>query len=139
MTSQNVCCEKYLSHKNTNGQIIFSRFVADCARLDILQACRNFNNSGSCVPLCPQTLIYNKHTFKMEPNPNAKYQYGSICVAQCPSESPHTLLYAHTITQTHSVLHDVFVITFSRSSSCYTVVKCCLYLNLPTYVLVCIF
>uniref|UniRef100_A0A8C3A286 Receptor protein-tyrosine kinase n=1 Tax=Cyclopterus lumpus TaxID=8103 RepID=A0A8C3A286_CYCLU len=47
-------------------------------------ACRNFNNSGACVPLCPQTLIYNKHTFKLEPNPNAKYQYGSICVAQCP-------------------------------------------------------
>ncbi|KAM9859780.1 receptor tyrosine-protein kinase erbB-3a [Aulostomus maculatus] len=47
-------------------------------------ACRNFNNSGSCVPQCPQTLIYNKLTFKLEPNPNAKYQYGSICVAQCP-------------------------------------------------------
>uniref|UniRef100_A0A3Q3JPD8 Receptor protein-tyrosine kinase n=1 Tax=Monopterus albus TaxID=43700 RepID=A0A3Q3JPD8_MONAL len=47
-------------------------------------ACRNFNNTGSCVSLCPQTLIYNKHTFKLEPNPNAKYQYGSICVAQCP-------------------------------------------------------
>uniref|UniRef100_A0A8C4F2R1 receptor protein-tyrosine kinase n=1 Tax=Dicentrarchus labrax TaxID=13489 RepID=A0A8C4F2R1_DICLA len=64
-------------------------------------ACRNFNNSGSCVPLCPQTLIYNKHTFKLEPNPNAKYQYGSICVAQCPSESPHTLPYTHMLTQTH--------------------------------------
>ncbi|XP_033482825.2 receptor tyrosine-protein kinase erbB-3a isoform X1 [Epinephelus lanceolatus] len=48
-------------------------------------ACRNFNNSGACVPLCPQTLIYNKHTFKLEPNPNAKYQYGSICVVQCPT------------------------------------------------------
>lgn len=48
-------------------------------------ACRNFNNSGSCVPQCPQTIIYNKHTFKVEPNPNAKYQYGSICVAQCPT------------------------------------------------------
>ncbi|KAL0978362.1 hypothetical protein UPYG_G00169500 [Umbra pygmaea] len=48
-------------------------------------ACRNFNNSGSCMPQCPQTLIYNKHTFKLEPNPNAKYQYGSICVAQCPT------------------------------------------------------
>ncbi|XP_030634040.1 receptor tyrosine-protein kinase erbB-3a [Chanos chanos] len=47
-------------------------------------ACRNFNNSGSCVPQCPQALIYNKHTFKLEPNPSAKYQYGSICVAQCP-------------------------------------------------------
>ncbi|CAG5981670.1 unnamed protein product [Menidia menidia] len=49
-------------------------------------ACKNFNNSGSCVPQCPQTLIYNKHAFKMEPNPNAKYQYGSICVAQCPTK-----------------------------------------------------
>ncbi|XP_041836409.1 receptor tyrosine-protein kinase erbB-3a isoform X2 [Melanotaenia boesemani] len=48
-------------------------------------ACKNFNNSGSCVPQCPQTMIYNKQTFKMEPNPNAKYQYGSICVAQCPA------------------------------------------------------
>ncbi|KAJ7999155.1 hypothetical protein DPEC_G00212470 [Dallia pectoralis] len=47
--------------------------------------CRNFNNSGSCMPQCPQTLIYDKHTFKLEPNPSAKYQYGSICVAQCPS------------------------------------------------------
>lgn len=48
-------------------------------------ACRNFNNSGSCVRQCPQALLYNKNTFKMEPNPNAKYQYGSICVAECPS------------------------------------------------------
>ncbi|CDQ74713.1 unnamed protein product [Oncorhynchus mykiss] len=55
-------------------------------------ACRNFNNSGSCVPQCPQTLIYNKHTFKLEPNPSAKYQYSSICVAQCPSESTHSML-----------------------------------------------
>uniref|UniRef100_A0A673CRL7 Receptor protein-tyrosine kinase n=1 Tax=Sphaeramia orbicularis TaxID=375764 RepID=A0A673CRL7_9TELE len=47
-------------------------------------ACRNFNNSGPCVRQCPQALLYNKNTFKMEPNPNAKYQYGSICVAQCP-------------------------------------------------------
>ncbi|TMS19060.1 Receptor tyrosine-protein kinase erbB-3 [Larimichthys crocea] len=48
-------------------------------------ACRNFNNSGPCVPLCPRALIYNKHKFKLEANPNAKYQYGSICVAQCPT------------------------------------------------------
>uniref|UniRef100_A0A8B9M2N1 Receptor protein-tyrosine kinase n=1 Tax=Astyanax mexicanus TaxID=7994 RepID=A0A8B9M2N1_ASTMX len=48
-------------------------------------ACRNFNDSGSCVPQCPQGLIYNKVTFRLEPNPNAKYQYGSVCVAQCPT------------------------------------------------------
>lgn len=50
------------------------------------QACRNFNNSRSCVPQCPQALIYNKETFKLEPNPNAKYQYGTICVSHCPSK-----------------------------------------------------
>ncbi|KAM9752979.1 receptor tyrosine-protein kinase erbB-3b [Menidia menidia] len=48
-------------------------------------ACRLFNDSGACVPQCPQTLIYNKQTFQMETNPNAKYQYGSICVSQCPA------------------------------------------------------
>lgn len=66
-------------------------FASDGDVCYILQACKNFNNSGSCVPQCPQTLIYNKHTFKMERNPNAKYQYGSICTAKCPSESPHIL------------------------------------------------
>lgn len=48
-------------------------------------ACRHFNDSGACVPQCPQTLIYNKQTFQMETNPNAKYQYGCICVSQCPT------------------------------------------------------
>ncbi|XP_005165758.1 receptor tyrosine-protein kinase erbB-3a isoform X1 [Danio rerio] len=47
-------------------------------------ACRNFNNSGSCVSQCPRADIYNKVTFKMEPNPNAKYQFGSMCVSHCP-------------------------------------------------------
>lgn len=48
-------------------------------------------------------LIYNKYTFRVEPNPNAKFQYGSICVAQCPREylrmlpcSQHLLLSSQT-------------------------------------------
>ncbi|KAK5872340.1 hypothetical protein PBY51_013053 [Eleginops maclovinus] len=78
-----------------NGRC-FGRNPSDCCHIECAGgctgsldtdcfACRNFNNSGACVPLCPQNLIYNKHTFKLEPNPNAKYQYGSICVAQCPT------------------------------------------------------
>ncbi|XP_048784590.1 receptor tyrosine-protein kinase erbB-3 [Lagopus muta] len=47
-------------------------------------ACRHFNDSGACVPLCPQPLIYNKLTFQLEPNPDTKYQYGSVCVRSCP-------------------------------------------------------
>ncbi|KAM6112290.1 LOW QUALITY PROTEIN: receptor tyrosine-protein kinase erbB-3 [Phoenicopterus ruber ruber] len=45
-------------------------------------ACRHFNDSGACVPLCPQ-LIYNKLTFQLE-HPDTKYQYGGICVRSCP-------------------------------------------------------
>lgn len=37
-------------------------------------------------------LIYNKYTFRLEPNPNAKFQFGSICVAQCPRQYPPRLL-----------------------------------------------
>lgn len=50
------------------------------------QACRHFNDSGACVPRCPQPLVYNKLTFQLEPNPHTKYQYGGVCVANCPRE-----------------------------------------------------
>ncbi|KAE8626456.1 hypothetical protein XENTR_v10006636 [Xenopus tropicalis] len=46
--------------------------------------CRHFNDSEACVPHCPQPLIYNKLTFQLEPNPDAKYQYGGSCVKSCP-------------------------------------------------------
>ena len=82
-----------------------------------VQACRNFNNSGSCVPQCPQTLIYNKHTFKLEPHPSAKYQYGSICVAQCPSESTHSMLYPPHLTGQLLVLIMTIMTTFNLSIS----------------------
>ncbi|XP_015264180.1 PREDICTED: receptor tyrosine-protein kinase erbB-3 [Gekko japonicus] len=47
-------------------------------------ACRNFNDSGACETLCPLPLIYDKLTFQLEPNPDTKYQYGGICVKNCP-------------------------------------------------------
>ncbi|XP_056158077.1 receptor tyrosine-protein kinase erbB-3-like isoform X2 [Lampris incognitus] len=71
--SPSECCHKECAG-GCNGPLDTDCFV-----------CSNFNNSGSCVSQCPQTLIDNKHTFKLEPNPSAKYQYGSICVAQCPT------------------------------------------------------
>ncbi|ETE68958.1 Receptor tyrosine-protein kinase erbB-3, partial [Ophiophagus hannah] len=47
-------------------------------------ACRHFNDSGACETLCPQPMIYNRLTFQLEPNPDAKYQYGGVCVKNCP-------------------------------------------------------
>ncbi|XP_076012565.1 receptor tyrosine-protein kinase erbB-3a [Genypterus blacodes] len=77
-----------------NGRC-FGRSPSECCHMECAGGCTgrqetdcfvcgNFNNSGSCVHQCPQTLIYNKTTFRIEPNPNTKYQYGSICVSQCP-------------------------------------------------------
>lgn len=97
-----------LKHPRQKNEHTVNLFIK-CVIHHWLQACRKFNNSGSCVPLCPQTLIYNKHTFKLEPNPNAKYQYGSICVAQCPSESPHMLPYSTEIPQNFFYLRFFFL------------------------------
>ncbi|MCJ8741867.1 hypothetical protein PDJAM_G00075710 [Pangasius djambal] len=47
-------------------------------------ACQHVSHLGACVPHCPQSHIYNKHTFQLEPNPDAMYQYGSICLHKCP-------------------------------------------------------
>ncbi|XP_076840273.1 receptor tyrosine-protein kinase erbB-3b isoform X2 [Brachyhypopomus gauderio] len=47
-------------------------------------ACQHVNHSGACVPQCPQPLIYNRQTFQLEPNPDAMYQYGSVCMHKCP-------------------------------------------------------
>uniref|UniRef100_A0A8C4WQQ7 receptor protein-tyrosine kinase n=1 Tax=Eptatretus burgeri TaxID=7764 RepID=A0A8C4WQQ7_EPTBU len=47
-------------------------------------ACKNFNNSGACVDHCPPPMIYNRITFQLEENPDAKYSYGSICIKECP-------------------------------------------------------
>lgn len=47
-------------------------------------ACRHVNYSGSCVPHCPWPVVYNQQTFQVEPNADAMYQFGSICVPKCP-------------------------------------------------------
>ncbi|KAM8977527.1 receptor tyrosine-protein kinase erbB-3-like [Pelodytes ibericus] len=47
-------------------------------------ACRQFNNDGACVPHCPLLLIYNQLSNRLEPNPDAKYQYGGTCIKSCP-------------------------------------------------------
>ncbi|KAM9408215.1 receptor tyrosine-protein kinase erbB-3-like [Pholidichthys leucotaenia] len=47
-------------------------------------ACRNFRNLVSCVAQCPHALT-DKQAFKMALNPDAKYEYRSTCVPQCPT------------------------------------------------------
>ncbi|XP_069761509.1 receptor tyrosine-protein kinase erbB-4-like isoform X2 [Narcine bancroftii] len=48
-------------------------------------ACKRFNDSNSCVPVCPQPLIYNKQSYQLERNPDTKYMYGAFCVKSCPA------------------------------------------------------
>ncbi|XP_052397274.1 receptor tyrosine-protein kinase erbB-3-like [Carassius gibelio] len=71
-TNPNECC-----HTECAGGCIGPRDT-DCF------ACRHVNHSDACVPHCPWPLVYNRHTFQLEPNSEAMYQYGSICVPKCP-------------------------------------------------------
>ncbi|XP_053338604.1 receptor tyrosine-protein kinase erbB-3b [Clarias gariepinus] len=48
-------------------------------------ACQHVKHLDACVLQCPRSLIYNKHAFRMEPNPDAMYQYGSRCLQKCPN------------------------------------------------------
>ncbi|KAF0036282.1 hypothetical protein F2P81_011594 [Scophthalmus maximus] len=63
-----------------NGRC-FGTSPRDCCHIECAAGCKG-PLDVDCF--CPKTLIYNKQTFNMETNPNAKYQYGSICVSQCP-------------------------------------------------------
>uniref|UniRef100_A0A4W5NME0 receptor protein-tyrosine kinase n=1 Tax=Hucho hucho TaxID=62062 RepID=A0A4W5NME0_9TELE len=136
--SRNDTCQiltKTVCAPQCNGRC-FGRSPSECCHMECAGgctgpldtdcfACRNFNNSGSCMPQCPQTLIYNKHTFKLEPNPSAKYQYGSICVAQCPSESSHSMLYLLHLTGQLLALTMTIMTTFSLSISSMVQSPCC--------------
>ncbi|KAF7689754.1 receptor tyrosine-protein kinase erbB-4-like [Silurus meridionalis] len=73
----------------------FSPFVSGCCHRECAGgcsgpkhtdcfACRNFNDSGACVSLCPQPVMYNPATLQLEPNPNVRYTYGAFCVQKCP-------------------------------------------------------
>lgn len=54
-----------------------------------LQACRDFNDDGTCVNACPPMTLYIKHTQEVMNNPNAKYSYGATCVKACPGKNDH--------------------------------------------------
>ena len=58
-----------------------------------LQSCENFYDEGICIDACPPPEIYNSHTYKWEPNPDAKFAYGHECVKQCPGS--FQMLYLH--------------------------------------------
>jgi len=49
-----------------------------------LQACKNFNNNGSCVPFCPPQEIYKPTLYRQVPNPLAKFTFGTLCLDECP-------------------------------------------------------
>lgn len=58
-------------------------FVTHLWRLPV-QACRDFNDEGTCKDTCPPRMFYNPKTHRRVPNPNAKYAFGATCVKFCP-------------------------------------------------------
>ncbi|TRZ00828.1 hypothetical protein DNTS_029445 [Danionella cerebrum] len=63
-----------------NGRC-FGRSPSECCHIECAGGCTGPLDTDC---FCPEALIYNKVTFKLEPNPNAKYQFGSMCVSHCP-------------------------------------------------------
>uniref|UniRef100_A0A3Q2ZN17 receptor protein-tyrosine kinase n=1 Tax=Kryptolebias marmoratus TaxID=37003 RepID=A0A3Q2ZN17_KRYMA len=47
-------------------------------------ACKDFNDDGTCKDTCPPLKIYNSKLEQVIDNPNAKYNYGAMCVKACP-------------------------------------------------------
>lgn len=48
------------------------------------QACRDFNDDGTCKDVCPPLTLYDSKTHQVVDNPNAKFTFGSTCVKACP-------------------------------------------------------
>uniref|UniRef100_S4RD75 receptor protein-tyrosine kinase n=1 Tax=Petromyzon marinus TaxID=7757 RepID=S4RD75_PETMA len=73
-------------HGPTPSECCHSQCAAGCdgPRDTHCFACKNFNDSGSCVSHCPPPTIYNPVTFAQGENPDVKYSYGAICVKECP-------------------------------------------------------
>lgn len=49
-----------------------------------LQACRDFNDDGTCKDTCPPLTLYDRKIHQLVSNPNAKFTYGATCVKACP-------------------------------------------------------
>lgn len=55
-----------------------------------VQACRDFNDDGTCKDTCPPQMLYNPKTHQMVTNPNAKFTFGATCVKACPRMNFYT-------------------------------------------------
>lgn len=56
-----------------------------------VQACRDFNDNGTCKDTCPPLTIYNPKTHQVVNNPNAKFTFGATCVKACPRKNSLSL------------------------------------------------
>ena len=50
------------------------------------QACKDFENNGTCVTQCPPPIIYDPNLFQLVPNPDHRLAAGDLCVEECPRE-----------------------------------------------------
>ncbi|XP_055339018.1 epidermal growth factor receptor-like isoform X2 [Paramacrobiotus metropolitanus] len=47
-------------------------------------ACREFENDGRCVEMCPPLMKYDHDHYISIPNPDGRLAFGTLCVKECP-------------------------------------------------------
>ena len=51
-----------------------------------VQACKDFDNNGTCVTQCPPENVYDPDLFRLVPNPDFRLAAGDLCVEECPGQ-----------------------------------------------------
>ena len=68
-----------------DNQCTVSIVLCECVIRAFIQACKNFDNKGTCVTNCPPREVYNPETETFENNDDYRFHSGSLCVESCPS------------------------------------------------------
>ena len=56
-----------------------------------MQACKNFDNNGTCVTQCPPATVYDPNLFRLVLNPGHRLSAGDLCVVECPRKSVYVM------------------------------------------------
>ena len=86
LVSTAVCMHMYTSVDITTTQVICTLPYMPSLLVGSFQACKQFNNNGTCLDACPPENIYNSALQRLEENPDHRVAAGFLCLRECPSE-----------------------------------------------------